>query len=176
MLDQLPLDYELTLYNSSGAKLAVSQLGGTSTETIIRNTASAATYYVKVVGFNGAFISTSCYNLLVNTSGSSFRSCELTEYVEGNVNLEKVNSNSSFIVFPNPVQDVMQLNFISDESSIVEVKLMDLMGKVIETKTIEANDGLNNAEMNTSFLENGVYMIRLTQDDEVQVRKFIVKH
>ncbi|MBK7964427.1 MAG: T9SS type A sorting domain-containing protein [Bacteroidetes bacterium] len=176
VLDQLPLDYDLTLYNSSGAKLAVSQLGGTSTETIIRNTASAATYYVKVVGFNGAFISTSCYNLIVNTSGSSFRSGELTEYVEGNVNLEKVNSNSSFIVFPNPVQDVLQLNFISEESSIVEVKLMDLMGKVIETKTIEANDGLNNAEMNTSFLENGVYMIRLTQDDEVQVRKFIVKH
>ncbi|MBK7967091.1 MAG: hypothetical protein IPK10_18670 [Bacteroidetes bacterium] len=36
---------------------------------IIRITASAATYYVKVIGFNGAFISTSCYNLTVNTSG-----------------------------------------------------------------------------------------------------------
>lgn len=176
VLDQLPLDYDLTLYNSSGSQLAISQLGGTTTETIIRNTSTAATYYAKVMGYSGAFITTSCYNLRVNTSGSSFRSSDLTEYVEGNVNVEKVNSNSSFVVFPNPVQDILQMNFISDESSFAVVTLMDLMGKVIETKTIEAVDGLNNTEMNTSQLENGIYILKLTQDDETQVRKFIVKH
>lgn len=176
VLDQLPFDYDITLYNSSGQQLAVSQLGGTSAETIIRNTTAAATYYVRIIGYNGAFSTTSCYNLRVNTSSSTFRSSELTEFVEGNINVEKVNANSGFIVFPNPVQDVLQLNFISDESTIAEVTLLDLMGKVIETKNLEANDGLNNAAFNTSLLENGVYMLRLIQNDEIQVRKFIVKH
>lgn len=176
VLDQLPFDYDLNLYNSSGTQLAVSQLGGTSPETIIRNTASAATYYVRVIGYNGAFSTTSCYNLRVNTSSSTFRSSELTEFVEGNINVEKLNAYPGLIVFPNPVHDVLQLNFISGENSIADITVMDLMGKVIETKIIDAYDGWNNTAINTSLLENGVYMLRLIQNDEIQVRKFIVKH
>jgi uncharacterized protein YdeI (BOF family) len=176
VLDQLPLDYDLNLYNSSGTLLTTSQLGGTAAETIIRNTTSPATYYVRVIGYSGAFSTTSCYNLRVNTSASTFRSSELIEYVEGNINLEKVNSSNGIVVFPNPVQDELQLNFMSEESAMTEVTLMDLMGKVIETRTLEAQDGLNNMTFSTSVLENGIYLIRFIQDDETQVRKFIVKH
>ena len=176
VLSQLPLDYDLTLYNSSGSQLAISQLGGTSTETIIRNTTTAATYYVKVIGYSGVFSATSCYNLIVNASSSSFRSTELTEYTEGNVNVEKLNSSTDFLLFPNPAQDFLNLNFIGDENSLAEVTMLDLMGKVIEVKSINTVDGLNSVEMSTSHLENGIYILRLTQNDESYVRKFVVKH
>ena len=176
VLSQLPLDYDLTLYNSSGSQLAISQLGGTSTETIIRNTTTAATYYVKVIGYSGAFSTTSCYNLIVNTSSSAFRSSELTEFTEGNINVEKLNSSSDFLLFPNPAQEILNLNFISDENSLAEVTVVDLMGKVIEIKNVNTVDGLNSVEMSTSHLENGIYILRLSNGDESQVRKFVVKH
>ncbi len=176
VLSQLPFDYDLTLYNSSGSQLAISQLGGTSSETIIRNTTTAATYYVKVIGYSGVFSTTSCYNLIVNASGSTFRSSELTEYTEGNVNVEKLNSSTDLLVFPNPAQDFLNLNFIGDENSLAEVTMMDLMGKVIEVKSINTVYGLNSVEMSTSHLENGIYILRLTQNDESFVRKFVVKH
>ena len=176
VLSQLPFDYDLTLYNSSGSQLAISQLGGTSTETIIRNTTTAATYYVKVIGYSGVFSITSCYNLIVNASSSTFRSSELTEFTEGNVNVEKLNSSTDLLLFPNPAQDFLNLNFIGDENSLAEVTMMDLMGKVIEVKSINTLDGLNSVEMSTSHLENGIYILRLTQNDESYVRKFVVKH
>ncbi len=176
VLSQLPFDYDLTLYNSSGSQLAISQLGGTSTETIIRNTTTAATYYVKVIGYSGVFSATSCYNLIVNASSSTFRSSELTEFTEGNVNVEKVNSSTDLLLFPNPAQDFLNLNFIGDENSLAKVTMMDLMGKVIEVKSINAVDGLNSVEMSTSHLENGIYILRLTQNDESYIRKFVVKH
>jgi hypothetical protein len=176
VLSQLPLDYDISLHNSSGTQLAISQLGGTSTETIIRNTTTAATYYVKVVGYSGAFSTTSCYNLIVNASGSTFRSSELTEYTEGNINAQKIDIASELVLFPNPAQDLLQINFFSEENSIVEVSMIDLMGKVIESKSVEANDGINVTEMNTSSLQNGIYLLRVVQDGDVQIRKFVVKH
>ena len=176
VLSQLPLDYDLTLYNSAGTQLAISQLGGTSTETIIRNTTSAATYYVKVIGYSGVFSTTSCYNLIVNASSSTFRSSELTEYTEGNINAQKLNNSSELILYPNPAQDLIQVNFFNEENSIVEISMIDLLGKVIESKSVDATEGFNTTEMNTSSLQNGIYLLRVVQDGDVQIRKFIVKH
>ncbi|MBK9637756.1 MAG: T9SS type A sorting domain-containing protein [Bacteroidetes bacterium] len=176
VLDQLPLDYDLTLYSSTGSQLATSQSAGTATETIIRNTTSPSSYYVKVVGFSGAFTSTSCYNLRVNTSASTFRTNQPAEFVEGNINMEKLNSSSHFVIYPNPAQNILNLNFISDENSSAVVTVVDLMGKVIEVKSISAVEGINNVEMSTSHLENGIYILRLTQNDESQVQKVVVKH
>ena len=61
-LTNLPKDYDIYLYNSSGTQVAKSILGGTSSETITY-TAAAGTYYVKVVGYSGAYSTTTQYAL-----------------------------------------------------------------------------------------------------------------
>lgn len=55
------VDFDLYAYNSSGTQLAASE-GSTSTESITLNSLSSGTYYIRVIGFNGAF-SASCYTL-----------------------------------------------------------------------------------------------------------------
>lgn len=65
------VDYDLFVYNSSGTQLAVSQ-GTTTTESITLNSQPSGTYYVKVIGYAGAF-SSSCYTLTA-TSVASCRS------------------------------------------------------------------------------------------------------
>nr|CAB05671.1 Peptide Hydrolase [Thermoactinomyces vulgaris] len=82
-LTNLPADYDLYLYNSSGTLLARSEYAGTSSESIagtiqggatyyVKVVASesiagtiqgGATYYVKVVGYNGAMSTTKPYAL-----------------------------------------------------------------------------------------------------------------
>jgi hypothetical protein len=176
VLDQLPLDYDLTLYSSTGAQLATSQSAGTATETIVRNTTTPASYYVKVIGFSGAFSSTSCYNLRVNTSASTFRNIQPSESADDNINIEKLNSSAHFVLFPNPAQDIINLNFISEGNSSAVISVVDLMGKVIEVKSINTMEGINNLEMSTSHFVNGIYILRLTQNDESIVQKFVVKH
>src|SRR6185436_3833911 len=57
-LTTLPADYDLFLYNSSNVLIASSVNSGTASETIIYNATTAATYYVKVLGYNGAFSTT----------------------------------------------------------------------------------------------------------------------
>ncbi|UWE04114.1 M4 family metallopeptidase [Laceyella sacchari] len=62
-LTNLPADYDLYLYNSSGTLLARSEYAGTSSESIAGTIQGGATYYVKVVGYNGAMSTTKPYAL-----------------------------------------------------------------------------------------------------------------
>lgn len=63
-LSNLPGDYDLYLVNSSGTVLASSEKAGTTSEAITY-TASAGTYYVKVIGYSGAKSTTVKYALKV---------------------------------------------------------------------------------------------------------------
>jgi hypothetical protein len=62
-LTNLPADYDLYLYNSAGKKVASSLKGSTSNESISYSARTAGTYYVKVVGYNGANSQTAQYKL-----------------------------------------------------------------------------------------------------------------
>ncbi len=63
-------DYDLYLYNSAGTQLAKSA-GSTATESVTYKNSgtSAVSYYIYVMGYNGAN-STSPYNLALTKSGS----------------------------------------------------------------------------------------------------------
>ncbi|MBL7924049.1 MAG: T9SS type A sorting domain-containing protein [Bacteroidia bacterium] len=176
VLDQLPADYDLKLYNANGNQIAVSQLGGTSTETIIRNTSTAGNYFVQVLGYNGAFSKTSCYRLRINASGTSFRSGMGTEYTEGNINAEKAESMDEIQLYPNPAGDFINLSFFHPEEGTVVAEIIDILGKTISSHSINAAEGFNRAELNVSGLNNGIYFLRLQQGEDTAVRKFIVKH
>ncbi|HEY0978975.1 MAG TPA: pre-peptidase C-terminal domain-containing protein, partial [Flavobacteriales bacterium] len=70
-LSNLAGDYDLILRNAGGTQLAASENGGSVSESISYTNAAAGTYVVHVLGWNGAFSATQCYNLnaSVVTSG-----------------------------------------------------------------------------------------------------------
>lgn len=61
-LTTLPKDYDIYLYNSSGTLVAKSEKASTTSESITYS-AAAGTYYIKVIGYNGAYSTTSKYTL-----------------------------------------------------------------------------------------------------------------
>lgn len=62
-LSNLPADYDVYLYNSSGTQVASGTKGGTSSESISYGATAAGTYYVKVIGYNGVFSTSQAYSL-----------------------------------------------------------------------------------------------------------------
>ncbi|GAB4091183.1 hypothetical protein GCM10028786_01090 [Flaviaesturariibacter terrae] len=67
-------DYDLVLYNSAGTQLAISENGGTTSESIATTNSAAGTYYVKVFGYNGANSAT-CYSLTIGATPVSAPTC-----------------------------------------------------------------------------------------------------
>jgi hypothetical protein len=62
-MGNLPADYDLFLYNSSGSQIASSENGGTTSESIVVNNQPAGTYYLRAIGYNNVFSTTVCYSL-----------------------------------------------------------------------------------------------------------------
>ncbi|MFN8153099.1 MAG: M43 family zinc metalloprotease [Bacteroidia bacterium] len=177
VLDQLPADYDLKLYGPNGGTLATSALGGTSTETIIRNTASTSTYYVQVYPFSSTgYNANVCYRLRVNSAGSSFRQGSPEEYTEGNINPDKMNSIDGISLYPNPSSDVVNLSFFMDNDSPVQLEVLDLLGKSVYAASFSGIEGFNKTEFSTTGMNNGVYFLRIIQDNMSVVQKFVVKH
>jgi hypothetical protein len=177
VLDLLPADYDLKLFNSAGTQLAVSQLGGTTTETITRNTTTAATYFAQVYGYSSAFNAQSCYRLRVNASGNPFRTANGNPIdIEQNINVSKLSGASELNLFPNPANDKLTLSFFNSETTNVTFEIFDMIGKVIDTKAINAEEGFNSTDFELSSFNNGIYFVKMTENGETTVKKFIVKH
>lgn len=81
-LTNLPGDYDLFFYNSAGTQIGSSEAGGTSNESIVLNNQAAGTYYVRVIGYNGVFSTTVCYNL--NIGATTVTGCQSSYDVSTN--------------------------------------------------------------------------------------------
>ncbi|MDF2380858.1 pre-peptidase C-terminal domain-containing protein [Nostoc ellipsosporum NOK] len=82
-LSNLPGDYDLYLYNSGGTQIGSSTASGTSNESISLSSQAAGTYYIRVIGYSGAFSTSVCYNLNAGVTAVS-SSCPGTYDVSTN--------------------------------------------------------------------------------------------
>jgi hypothetical protein len=159
-LSNLPADYDIRLYNSSGSQLAISQNGGTAAEVIIRNTSSAATYYVRVYGYNGANNASQCYLLRINTKNSAWREAEW-------------QVNNEVVVFPNPAMDKVHIQFSSPKSEDVTIRLADITGRIVQSLTMTTEAGLNTAALEVMQLPKGIYLLELVNTEGRTVKRFV---
>ncbi|PIP54217.1 MAG: hypothetical protein COX07_06525 [Bacteroidetes bacterium CG23_combo_of_CG06-09_8_20_14_all_32_9] len=68
------------------------------------------------------------------------------------------NFNTQFQIFPNPVNDVLFINNIK-QSEIKNIYLTDMTGRKIKLKYVCYN--VNNFEVETNFLSQGIYMLTI---------------
>ncbi|WP_339889028.1 fibronectin type III domain-containing protein [uncultured Flavobacterium sp.] len=73
---------------------------------------------------------------------------------------------TSFIAYPNPVKDVLNLSYSSEISS---VKVINLLGQVVLTKKIENTS----TQLDMSSLTDGAYIVNVTIGDVVKTIKVI---
>ena len=170
VLDQLPADYDLKLFNNSGTQLAVSQNTGTTLETIIRNTTTTGTYYVQVYGYSSAFNANSCYSLRVNTSSSSFRTIEgaETESID-------VQAIDEVTLFPNPSNGNFTVSVLSDNEADVTIAVYDITSKAILRETFNSTKGENSFNLDLQGRAKGIYFVEVKHGETKTIKKLIVE-
>ena len=167
-LTNLPADYDLQLYRGS-TLVATSQQGGTLNETIINNTTTVTTYFVQVYGYNGAFNSTTCYNLRVSLSASNFREGD----VAGAAALEQV-TGGIMNLFPNPAQDKLNIEHLSAAEGVLQLTVLDMSGRVVLTRGQTVPEGPSIFGLDLEDLNNGLYLLTVQQGDRMDQRRFQV--
>ncbi|NLR94390.1 InlB B-repeat-containing protein, partial [Flammeovirga agarivorans] len=89
-------------------------------------------------------------------NGSSSRTMS-TESVFGG-SYDEINQ---FKVYPNPITDIVNLEFEASTSEQIGITFYDILGKVVLTTNAVTNSGRNKIEIKTSSLLPGKYTVRI---------------
>jgi PKD repeat protein len=78
-------------------------------------------------------------------------------------------------LYPNPVDEELNVSFEMNSAALADVTVMDVSGKVMSELTFAGNSGSNLFSINSENLAAGVYMLSLKVNGLQKVERFIVK-
>jgi hypothetical protein len=87
--------------------------------------------------------------------------------------------DDSFVLFqnsPNPFNGSTHVQFNSPRSGNVIFKVYNLLGKEVESKSIESLVGINTIKLNTSSYAEGVYLYSINNGNQLLTKRMIVKN
>jgi hypothetical protein len=173
-LTNLPKDYDLKIYNSTGTQVGYSLKGSTMDEIIKLNGLPVGTYYAHVFGFANAFTPYVCYSIKAEISSAPFTLAP----TGGNNSSNSLNSDESarisFNVFPNPVQNEATIDFSAKMQGKVNVAIMDLVGRTIKTYDFNVSAADTRFNVDLSELQNGMYMMNVNNGTNQKSAKLVV--
>ena len=121
------VDYDLYIYNSGGTQVG-SGTSSTATETATLNNQAAGTYYIKVIGYNGAN-SVTCYT--IKATASPVTSCQSAYDVSTNGTTSgaaTIPFNTNITGLVSPSGDVDNYKFVITNAGSITITLGTLPG------------------------------------------------
>jgi len=78
-------------------------------------------------------------------------------------------------LFPNPANDVVNVQCTMNNVQLEDVEVIDVYGKVVRTVVGANNYSPMPIRINISGLANGMYFVRVTTDEGTATKTFIKK-
>jgi hypothetical protein len=169
-LTTLPANYDLTIYNAAMTQVANSANTGNASEYIMLPSPSIGIYYVKVNGVAGANSSTQCYTLKVNNNGTYLKPID-------EVPIERETSIEP-IVFPNPTNGELNIQFTTKEASNYQVRVLDVAGKQIyasDAQTTLAGEQTHTLRLGDYSIAEGVYIVVTTIGEQRYFQRVVYR-
>ena len=171
-LTNLPANYDMQLWRSSG-QLATSANTGTTNEQIIYNSNTVSSNYkVKVYGVSGAFNASACYTITTQISSTAFMPGEGLEGEE--TVIEDYVADGSVVVFPNPAREAVNV-IIPAGTTGATVELMDATGRVAMDFASQAVNAEQRVVMDVRDLSAGIWFVRIIQDGVPTVKPVVIE-
>lgn len=79
-------------------------------------------------------------------------------------------------IAPNPASGKAQILLSSVFEGNINLKIIDITGKIIERRNIEVLQGANNLDLNVENLSNGLYLLQLAKGEKTMIQRFVVQH
>ena len=121
------VDYDLYVYNSSGTQVGASE-SSTATESVSLTSQVAGTYYIKVVGYNGAN-SITCYTITATATAAT--GCQSSYDVSTNGTISgaaTIPFNTNITGLISPSADVDDYKFVITNGGTITITLTTLPG------------------------------------------------
>jgi hypothetical protein len=79
---------------------------------------------------------------------------------------------NSYIIFPNPAADIVSISATATFIGTTNIELYDAIGRKLLDKKMTSST----AEITTTQMPTGTYLLRIINGDEIQTQKLVIKH
>lgn len=91
------------------------------------------------------------------------------------VGIEETIPDAKVNVYPNPADDVLNLSFVSNNSSDLVISITDISGKLLYNELANISSGSNNLQIDVSGLSKGIYILKLEEGTSSLQYRVVVK-
>lgn len=135
------------------------------------------TFRMRVAMKRGSYATSPCENFAQGevedyTLRFIASNCRTDETLEADTPFEAVN-DFPVQLFPNPVTDVLQVYFTATNSSKTDIRVYDVIGRLVFEEFLWSVVGENNTQINTQQLPNGIYFLQITHGNEQKTQRFV---
>jgi hypothetical protein len=108
--------------------------------------------------------------------GSCFGATESRPFGEIGLtnNIEDVVSAADFDVYPSPASDILNVDYVLNKKSNVQINIINTLGQVVKTQANETqSEGYQLKVLKINDLAKGIYMLNLRTDAGLVTKKFV---
>lgn len=118
----------------------------------------------KVLASGGAFGSSEATNFCLPTATRQFS-------ISGK---RRKTARETLTAFPNPVRDLLMVAYETEQAERVNYRIVDLLGKTIQSATWQVEAGANYKELAVIDLPAGTYLLAVDHGGQQQLTRFVV--
>ena len=85
-------------------------------------------------------------------------------------------NSDNIAVYPNPANDLLNVELLFAESNAVNIELIDLMGKEVTTSNRTKAISPNRYTLDVADLSKGVYILKVTNGSKMSTSKVTISH
>jgi len=75
--------------------------------------------------------------------------------------IETIENISGMNVYPNPVNEMLMIDFESKTNSTITYEITDMLGKIVSTSNVNVTSGMNRINLSAASFDNGFYTVTL---------------
>ncbi|MFL5752943.1 MAG: PKD domain-containing protein, partial [Bacteroidia bacterium] len=81
--------------------------------------------------------------------------------------IQENSAGFSISLYPNPVEDNAVVMFTADKTMGLTIAIVNSIGQLVATEAINASKGENKFHLNTASLANGIYLLHITEGNNL---------
>jgi len=140
----------------------------------LQNTSSTSQMPVYEYDTNGVYY----VCLIIVTTGGQCTSttCDSVDFsmMQGQTAINEVNTFEALKLYPNPANDKLTVNLISNTNGNLSIRLVNMMGQTLSYENITIFNGAINHSLDVSEIANGVYSVEVVLDGEKQHQRVVI--
>jgi len=84
-----------------------------------------------------------------------------------------IKSKIGINLYPNPVNDILNIELLSTSSEDIEFNILNISGQIIYKESQTINNGINNFRIDVSSYPGGMYFVHVTGNKMLETLRFI---